>query len=611
MAEDLMFQEALDAVRLRQRNRARDLFTRLLRIDQKNVDYWLYMSTVVDSIKERVFCLQKALRLDPENEAVRRGLILAGAMTPSEDFTPVKPVRQRTWDVPTILRGSGDPQAIRSSSNSPPPSRILAVVGVGLILVVLLFVGLVGNPLAPETPIARSDRPTSTPKPLITSGPSATYLPTETSEFDLTPSATFFGPTPLWVILEATYTPTPRYVNTPHPNAEAYEQAMEAFDEGDWEQALLYLEQVVQLRPGLPDVQYYIGECYLRLEDYLEALKAFDTAIRHDPEFGPAYWGRALARMGLNPEGSVLEDLDAAILHEPELVEPYILRAAYRLSRLNPNGALEDLETAEEISSISGWLFYYKAKALLELDRNEEALEAILLSNELDVTIKDAYFVLGQAYHTTGQTENALNPIQIYLQFGEEDPEAWFIVGQAYLDMGYYERSIDAMDQAIALKENLFSVYYYQGEAYLALEDYPTAIEYLETAIRVFPKWFDPKLAVGVAIFQSGDHGNGYIAINASTALAETDEDFAKLYYWRAIALEAVGEIDIAQRDWQSLLELPPDAVPESWAELASERIESGGPPTNTPSPTITQTPTVTRTSRFTATPTSTGTPEP
>jgi hypothetical protein len=47
------------------------------------------------------------------------------------------------------------------------------------------------------------------------------------------PTPTFIGPTPLWMLMEATYTPTPLYVNTPHPISEAYRIGIRAYQRGD------------------------------------------------------------------------------------------------------------------------------------------------------------------------------------------------------------------------------------------------------------------------------------------------------------------------------------------------------------------------------------------
>ena len=49
-----MLREALEAIARGQRERARDLLTGLLRAGQANPAYWLWMSAVVDTSKERV-----------------------------------------------------------------------------------------------------------------------------------------------------------------------------------------------------------------------------------------------------------------------------------------------------------------------------------------------------------------------------------------------------------------------------------------------------------------------------------------------------------------------------------------------------------------------------
>jgi Tfp pilus assembly protein PilF len=52
-AHDVMFHEAMTAIRQGERSRARDLLTRLIKIDRNQAKYWLWMSTVVETGKER------------------------------------------------------------------------------------------------------------------------------------------------------------------------------------------------------------------------------------------------------------------------------------------------------------------------------------------------------------------------------------------------------------------------------------------------------------------------------------------------------------------------------------------------------------------------------
>ena len=98
MSDDVMLQEAIDAISQGQRRRARDLLTRLLRADQQSPAYWLWMSSVVDTVKEQIYCLQQVQRFDPENASARRGLALVGALTSDRMISPMPPQR-RNWQV--------------------------------------------------------------------------------------------------------------------------------------------------------------------------------------------------------------------------------------------------------------------------------------------------------------------------------------------------------------------------------------------------------------------------------------------------------------------------------------------------------------------------------
>ena len=82
--EDILFQEAVEALRQKDKAKAKDMLTQLLKLDQKNVQYWIWLSAAVETTKERIYCLQTAHQLDPENATAKRGLVLLGALPPDE-----------------------------------------------------------------------------------------------------------------------------------------------------------------------------------------------------------------------------------------------------------------------------------------------------------------------------------------------------------------------------------------------------------------------------------------------------------------------------------------------------------------------------------------------
>ena len=101
--DDTMFQDAVDALRRGDKPRAKELITLLLKTDQNNPTYWVWLSAAVDNSKERIYCLQTALKLDPENGTAKRGLILLGALTPDESVQPFPMNCPRAWEEKLLL----------------------------------------------------------------------------------------------------------------------------------------------------------------------------------------------------------------------------------------------------------------------------------------------------------------------------------------------------------------------------------------------------------------------------------------------------------------------------------------------------------------------------
>jgi hypothetical protein len=103
MADNVVFQEAMDALREGNKAHARELLTGLIKEDQNKTEYWIWLSAAMDTAKERIYCLQTALKLDPENASAKRGLILLGAMPADDTVQPFAVNRPRTWEEKLLL----------------------------------------------------------------------------------------------------------------------------------------------------------------------------------------------------------------------------------------------------------------------------------------------------------------------------------------------------------------------------------------------------------------------------------------------------------------------------------------------------------------------------
>jgi tetratricopeptide (TPR) repeat protein len=608
MPEDIMLKEAIDALAKGQRTRARDLLARLLRADQTNPNYWLWMSSVVESRSERIYCLESVLRLDPDHAAAKRGMVLLGARPPELEVAPVVPVR-RKWGA-SLEEEPEIPLTRWQKITTNPLLRIGVFVLVGLFVIGMMAYGVFGvrsyyNDIGE---IRRVSITPGTPQPSTTPEP----IPTNTLVVR-SPTPTYVGPMPLWMLLEATYTPVPLYVNTPHPINEAYRSGIRAYTRREFQVMLSFMQQASQMDPDSADTRYHLGEAYRFTGDIEKALEAYEKSIELAPSFAPAYLGRAHCLLIINRAANVLDDLQLAIQYDPLLTEAYLVKAEYLLGRDDPEAAIEDLLAAKELYPDSPLLHVLFAQAYLDTGENDLALQSALRAYMLDKTLLLAYKTLAMAYMANETPFEAIDYLETYLRYQEDDASGWMALGHAQrLSGNDYPAAIAAYDQAIKLDRNLTEVYIFRGKTYIEMGEGQLATNELMTAMRLYPNTFDINLHLGRALLVADRPKDASRQLNSAAKLANSDEELAALYYWRALSGEASNDPLAAIKDWQSLIELPEDVVSTEWIKTANQHLLALIPPTptatstRTPTPTITPTPTRTPLPSATATPTRT-----
>jgi len=594
--ENTMLREAMYALRHGDRVRARDMLTRLLKTDERNPTYWVWLSAVVDTQKERVYCLQMAIKVDPENAAAKRGLRILGALPPDDSIPPFPLNHPRQWEEKLII-----PQEPKEKKRgwANPVVRLFIVLLIAVVVLGGLYYGWAY--VLPNNAVPQLRTPTH--HPTFTLPQTPTITPTYR-----TPTPTFLGPTPLWMFLASTYTPTPLYVMTEHPviSRSAFEAGIRFLGAEDYTNALVLFQQAISLEPDAPDLHYYIGETYREQGDNRSARDAYQEAINLDPNFAPAFLGRARATLGLNPNTDVSSDLDEAIDLDPSYAEAYVSRGAYLIDS-DPGAAENDLKKAIELSPDSALAYLFLANAQLALGENDAALTSATRANELDMTLIPVYLTLARAYIATGQTAQAVSVLQTYTIFAPEDTSAYLQLGTAYNAAGQYDAAVGILAKAISSDRRNAEAYFQRGFAYINLDKPQLAEDDFKMAIAYDPSDFDARLGLARAYDEQGQPRDAYIyAEQNALPLAKTDVTKSQVYYWVAQFLEELEDPlskEAAKNYWNQLIALSPEAMPVEWRTEAY--IHLNITPTFTPTVSATWTPTAT----VTQIPTTTDTP--
>ena len=101
-------QKAINAIKKGDKKLGEKLLSEILRADPKNEMAWLWMSTVVDSLDHKEQCLERVLKINPDNKNAQRGLENVLRKKEMKEAELLPKLRQDLKSVVTPLESSRD-----------------------------------------------------------------------------------------------------------------------------------------------------------------------------------------------------------------------------------------------------------------------------------------------------------------------------------------------------------------------------------------------------------------------------------------------------------------------------------------------------------------------
>lgn len=71
---DSRLDRAIEFIKIGEKSKARKLLREILKSDPRNEEAWIWMSGILDDVKQRRLCLNNALKINPDNELAKKGL---------------------------------------------------------------------------------------------------------------------------------------------------------------------------------------------------------------------------------------------------------------------------------------------------------------------------------------------------------------------------------------------------------------------------------------------------------------------------------------------------------------------------------------------------------
>jgi type IV pilus biogenesis/stability protein PilW len=185
-----------------------------------------------------------------------------------------------------------------------------------------------------------------------------------------------------------------------------------------------------------------------------EALKAYDDALRYDPDLAEAHMGRGVV---LELAFGRMEEAEAeyrkAILLKPGLAEAHnnLGQLLARTGRLEE--AVREFDTASSIMLYrEPWVARCnKGQALWRMGKKEEGLAEMRACLNFQPRYCQGWRELGRIQMLDGNARDALTSFESYARTCDKSADAQQLLGSALLRVGQISRAVDAFQRCAEL----------------------------------------------------------------------------------------------------------------------------------------------------------------
>ena len=286
-----------------------------------------------------------------------------------------------------------------------------------------------------------------------------------------------------------------------------------------------------QLESPTPERLIELGEKYREAGDSLKALDYFNTAIKINPSYAPAYTYRGMLYMRIKAYTKAVKDLEKAVKLTP-----------------NPNP-----KKSEDLMAyvLYGFCHY-------QLGNYEQAIFVFSQTIGINPYYADVYNFLGLSYFNLKQYEQALEEYTSAIHFGEivkGAQDAYYLNrGRTYGVLGDYEKAIADFTKSIELKADVAEVYAERGGAYNLLEKYDKALNDFTQALLLESRLTIAYIGCGMVYYNMGKYEE---SVDSFTK-AEKIYPFVYVYAARGMALIYLAKYEAAIHDFNQALKLQP-----------------------------------------------------
>ncbi len=339
---------------------------------------------------------------------------------------------------------------------------------------------------------------------------------------------------------------------------EFFEQGRTQEAQGNPQGALENYANAIRLNPNFTNAYYGRGLAKFNLGDKQGAIADYNEAIRLNPNYADAYNNRGLEKSNLGDKKGAIADYNEALRINPDYANVYNRRGIVKSDIGDQEGAIADYTESIRLNNPELHLPYNnRGIAKKDLGDKQGAIADYSEAIRLNPNYADAYYNCGLVKKDLEDKQGAIADYNEAIRLNPNYANAYFSRGLAKSDLGDKQGAITDYSESIRLgSKDVYIDYNNRGLAKFDLGDKQGAIADYNEAIRLKPDYTDAYVNRGLAKEVSGDSHGGIADYNEAIRLKP---DYALAYYNRGVVKNKLEDKQGAIADYSEAIHLNPN----------------------------------------------------
>ncbi len=326
---------------------------------------------------------------------------------------------------------------------------------------------------------------------------------------------------------------------------------------GQFREALIEYKKININESNNKLIPFNLGLCLLNTGDNINAIKAFQVAIKLDEKFIAAWGNLGSAHMNESRHQEALQATQKVLeLDANDHCAHLNLGCIYR-NLGNLDQALASTLKSLELKPDNPDAHMNLGGIYKDLGNHDQALASTLKSLALKPYNPVAHLNLGWIYKDLGNLDQALASTLKSLELKTDNPDAHLNLGGIYKDLGNLDQALASTLKSLELKPDNPDAHLNLGGIYIHFRNYDKALASTHQSLELNPDNSNAYTNLG-SIYKEG--GNLKAAITSISKAIKLDSKNANAYFQRGLIYLELGKSKEAEASLRKSIELNDEA---------------------------------------------------